>query len=522
MLHSYLVGTAKKYGARIAIEQENGQTITYKVLDQLSNRFANCFEELKTSLSIPYIGILSSIHIESIAAVLGCLKMGCAYIPLDDYAPVDRLAHIINASGLDILVIDASCHEKYQELLSHPNIRHTIILNGEIDNLPDKCLSIDHLKKYSTCYQPSHKEVADSLAYILHTSGSTGVPKGIMLTHRNARTFVDWMHKEFTVVKEDIIMSRAPFKFDLSIFDIFNTLKAGAKLICYDWDKKREHKHADYVGLMERTKATILYTTPSTFITLMNHGELSSAKLSLSRIMYAGEPFLVPQLKRLMACLPYTRVANIYGPTETNIITYFWIDHLDDKMTSVPLGLVVDDTEILVVSEDQTRICAPNEIGELWCRGGTVTLGYFGMQKKTEEHLVQSPFHSYPCKCWRTGDYGFKDEKGLLHYRGRRDHMVKVNGYRIEIGEVEQAVAAHSSLDEYAVVAIPDEKSGNKLFCYYSCIPGNHLEPADLKNFLATKIPSYFVPYRFILMPVMPKTSSGKIDRVLLANEARK
>ena len=177
--------------------------------------------------------------------------------------------------------------------------------------------------------------------------------------------------------------------------------------------REKDQKHRSYVELMERTKATILYTTPSTFISLMNHGGLGEAQLNLSRIMYAGEPFLVPQLQKLMRLLPHTRIANIYGPTETNIITYYWIDHIDDSTTAIPLGHVVDDTEILVVSEDKTRVCSADEIGELWCRGGTVTSGYFGMPEKTKEQLVQSPFHTYPCYYWRTGDYGFRDARGF-------------------------------------------------------------------------------------------------------------
>lgn len=520
MLHSVFLDSVTKFGHRIAIEEEEGQTITYQALDMLSNRFANCFEEVKKGKNpSPYVGILSSVNSASIAAVLGCLKMGCAYVPLDEHAPSERLLHIIISTGLDTLVIDSFWAEKHKELLKHPQLKRILFLNEHFQDFAKN----GELKPYCEHYSNSHPQVSDSLAYILHTSGSTGIPKGIMLTHRNARTFVDWMHKEFQVTCDDIVMSRAPFKFDLSVFDIFNTFKAGAKLVCYQWNKKREEglKHNSYVKLMERTKATILYTTPSTFISLMNHGGLGETKLNLSRIMYAGEPFFVPQLQKLMRLLPNTQIANIYGPTETNIITYYWIDHVEDFMTSIPLGYVVDDTEILVVREDLKSLCAIGEIGELWCRGGTVTLGYLGMPEKTKECLVQSPFHSYPCYFWRTGDFGFLDEKGVLHYRGRRDHMVKVKGYRIEIGEIEQVLAKHESLDEYAVVAIPDEKYGNRLFCYYTCLPGKTLETEELKHYVGLKLPEYFVPYQFIRKQEMPKTSSGKIDRVLLAQGSK-
>ncbi len=178
--------------------------------------------------------------------------------------------------------------------------------------------------------------------------------------------------------------------------------------------------------------------------------------------------------------------------------------------------------EILVVSEDGKRICEAGELGELWCRGGTVTLGYLGMLDKTSELLINSPFHKFPTKFWKTGDFGFRDKDGLLHYRGRKDHMVKVLGFRIELGEIENALAQNSSLDEFAVVAVPDEKYGNKLYCYYSVLRNERLNQDALKKFLSTKIPEYMIPYKFIEKEIMPKTSSGKVDRVLLMEEAKK
>lgn len=218
---------------------------------------------------------------------------------------------------------------------------------------------------------PALNQVSNDLAYVLHSSGSTGVPKGIMLTHRNARAFVDWMQKEFQVTEKDVVMSRAPLKFDLSVFDIFNTLKVGAKLVCYDWRVRREgaQKHLDYVKLIERTEATFLYTTPSTFITLMNHGQLGVNHNALRTIMYAGEPFPIPQIRQLKDLLTNTNIANIYGPTETNIITYYWINNLPDECQTIPLGKVVDDTEILIVCPEEERVCEPEELGEIWCRG---------------------------------------------------------------------------------------------------------------------------------------------------------
>jgi amino acid adenylation domain-containing protein len=512
----------------IAITEENGKELTYTELDHLANQFANCFITYKQEHEIrdaPFIGILSMVQIHSVAAIIGALKIGCSYVPLDEFSPVERLRYVLDNTQLDLLVIDPYWVPKFLELFAHPALKHVILLDhSKTEFCHPKIVAFAQVVSHAKNAPKIFNQVSDDLAYVLHSSGSTGVPKGIMLTHRNARTFVDWMHKEFVVTATDVVMSRAPFKFDLSVFDIFNTFKAGARLVCFDWRCRREanKRHYDYVSLMVREKATILYTTPSTFITLTNHGALERARATLTRVMYAGEPFAIPALKKLQTVLPQTKIANIYGPTETNIITYYWIDKITEDMTAIPLGEVVDDTEILVVSEDQKRICSPGEVGELWCRGGTTTLGYLGMPEKTQEHLVTSPFHRYPAKFWRTGDFGYRDTSGLLYYRGRRDHMVKVKGYRIEIGEVEAAVAKFAGLDEFAVVNRPHQEYGNELICFVSFQQEVTNQVVALQDFLKILLPLYMVPIEFIKLEQLPHTSSGKIDRVVLLEEAEK
>jgi amino acid adenylation domain-containing protein len=524
LLHDVFTKAVADYPNNIAVYSEGGKQISYRELNDLSNKFATILKKYKKNIKEkPLVGVLSTVHVTSIAGILGTLKIGGAYVPLDEYSPSERLIKIIENAQLDTILVDPSLYEEHKEIFESQFVKNVILLN-----ISEKKWSNTILFEEVSAADASEPEllnqVSDDLAYILHSSGSTGIPKGIMLTHRNARTFVDWMQLEFQLTPEDIVMSRAPFKFDLSVFDIFNTFNAGARLVCYDWTKKRsdDQKHRDYVTLMAEQQATILYTTPSTFIVMMNRGGLAEAQLPLREVMYAGEPFPTPQLRKLQQALPNTRIANIYGPTETNIITYWWVDEIPDDDSPIPLGYVVEDTEILVVSEDRQRICEPNEMGELWCRGGTVTLGYLGMPEKTNDCLVESPFHQYPTKFWRTGDFGYRDEQGVLFYKGRKDHMVKVKGFRIELGEIESALAAHDLLDEFCVVAVPDEKYGNRLHCFYSLLPQKKLTTEELISFLQKKIPEYMIPFAFVELAVLPKTSSGKVDRVLLADQAKK
>ena len=405
LLHDVFTQAVKDYPNKSVIINEDKATISYSDLNKLTNQFSNIFIASKAGdiRNKPYVGILSNVNTNSIASIIGALKIGGAYVPLDEKSPEDRLSKIIDNAKLDLICIDPFWYEEYKELiLKYHDVKWIFTKHTDLSDLPPNILTFANVEEYSTDELPEINQVSDDLAYILHSSGSTGIPKGIMLTHRNARTFVDWMHKEFDLTNKDIVMSRAPFKFDLSVFDIFNTFKAGATLACFDWngDRDTEFKHKDYVNLIQSSQATILYTTPSTFITLINKGGLANVETKLRTVMYAGEPFPIPQLRKLKEVLPNTKIANIYGPTETNIITYYWVEDILENTTSIPLGNVVEDTEILIVSEDNKRICDPNEVGEIWCRGGTVTIGYLGMEEKTKDCLVLSPFHKFPVNFW--------------------------------------------------------------------------------------------------------------------------
>lgn len=536
LLHNPVLEAIQKYSNHVAVIEESGIRITYQQLNEWLMVFSNLVNEFtEKNECLPFIGILSPVNHLSIAAVLGILNAGCAYVPLDEQSPVERLNNIIDNVKIKLLVADGALINKHPELLKNDKIERVVILGGQLPQAAIFCEKIidftglikttsEGAKGISSRSPARPSCISDDLAYILHSSGSTGVPKGIMLSHRNARAFIDWMQKEFRLTCNDVVISRAPLKFDLSVFDIFNTLSAGATLVCFDWNKKRStvQRHKDYVALLERERVSILYTTPSTLITLKQHGGLGQNSTSLRSIMYAGEPFPIPKLRDLMKFLPDTRFTNIYGPTETNIITCFHINNLNDiekKWTAIPLGEVADHSEILVVDEENVKICQPGEIGELWCRGPTICQGYLNMPELTRECLIESPLHHYPGKFWKTGDYGFKDENGLLHYRGRRDHMIKIKGYRIELGEIESALATVSGIHEFCAIAKKNNSDNYQLYCFYSTIDTTPLCTKAIISQLMRKLQAYMIPSHYIHKIDLPKTSSGKVDRVFLSEE---
>ncbi|WP_213991306.1 amino acid adenylation domain-containing protein [Sodalis sp. dw_96] len=542
LLHDGFHRSVDHYPNTTAIVDEYQHRTTYRLLNRKANLISAHVSNLSNTFAVKnnFIGILSHVNVNGIASILGILKAKKTYVPIDPYYPAQLLIKVITNLDLDILLVDRPLLEQFQQQLPHCNLKYVLVIeadafprlytfkDGAMAELSAEAMathasfgsfeSIERLEpNESLDTTVTLNQVSDDLAYILHTSGSTGVPKGIMLSHRNAMTFVDWMQKEFRLTQNDRIISRAPLKFDLSVFDIFNTLSVGATLICYDWNKRRDDsiKHRDYVTLLENEKATMLYTTPSTLLTLMEKGQFLKSKNHLRTIMYAGEPFPVPKLEKLKKRAPYIAFANIYGPTETNIITYHWVQEDDFLRDSIPLGKVVDDTEIIVVNVDTNKICDANETGELWCRGGTVTHGYINQPELTAKHYILSPFHPYPVRYWRTGDYGYLDNNGELHYKGRRDHMYKINGYRVEIGDIEAAVA---SLEEIHELCITISKSGDKngIICHFSLVENACFNDDSALARLKNLIPSYMLPNVFLEYKELPKTSSGKIDRVLL------
>lgn len=512
LLHHCLEYNLNKKRNNIAVIEEDGRETTYDDLNTMANYYSGIMSDCvkqENTVGACLIGIISHINSESIAALLGILKSGNTYVPLDFLSPPDRIKKIIIKANIKIIIVQETLLKKFRDFFVEYGI-NVIALNGVATQKK-------HIQDYSSSFKNNNYEniLRENLAYILHTSGSTGTPKGIMLTHQNARTFVDWMQKTFELNSDDIVISRSPLNFDLSVFDIFNTLLAGATILCFDWDKERRgNKHTAYVRLLEEKRATILYTTPSTFICLMHNGGLGKKKNHLRTVMYAGEPFPVSKLKEFSLLHPTIKLANIYGPTETNIITYFWIEKINDNWKSVPLGKVVDDTEIIIVNDSRNKICKTNEIGELWCRGGSVTIGYFGEEDLTQQHRIKSPFHSYPVYYWRTGDYGYLDNNNNLRYIGRKDHIIKLKGYRIELGEIESTLTELTVISEVCVVYVT--KPQPQLLCFYSTKSYHDINQELLILHLNKTLPKYMIPEFYFYYDELPKTSSGKIDRMQL------
>lgn len=505
--------------------RQGKQSFTYREIDQEAQAYCSHFIEQNchklagaAKSEAKPVGILSRVRKEAITLMIGALRAGVVYVPLNTLAPAKWLGSVIERAGIEVLFYDSE-FEATALALRDFGIKKLVCLDDKMPNKADgKILSSREILAQSFSHSTCQNTLADDIAYILYTSGSTGSPKGIMITHRNAFTFIDWMQREFKLTEKDRVFNRAPLQFDLSVFDIFSTFAAGATLLIAPLDSSKEPTAV--LNFMREEKASIIYTVPSTYIGWLSKGDLERGLPDLRLLLYAGEPFPLPYLRKLAQALPHTQISNIYGPTETNIVTYYHLygpQDIKPDWDSVPIGKVVHDTEAFIVDEDLKPV-APGQIGEILIRGGTVFAGYFNDPERTRERLIQSPFHNYPTLCCRTGDLGRFLEDGNIVYHGRADSMVKTRGYRVEIGEVEAAISSIDGVDEIAVIAIPHEKYSNTLHAFIVSSQ-NTLSKEMLEEELKEKLPSYMLPAEYILRRELPKTSTGKIDRVGLSQE---
>jgi amino acid adenylation domain-containing protein len=359
--------------------------------------------------------------------------------------------------------------------------------------------------------------VESDLAYILYTSGSTGVPKGVMLTHRNALTFIDWCAKTFGIGADDRLSNHAPLHFDLSVFDVYNAIGAGASV--HVVDEEMAVFPVSVARFMATEALTVWYSVPSALVQLLQRGNLARRPLpSLRLVLYAGEPFPVKHLRALTEALPDVAIYNLYGPTETNVCTYYRVPTpLPAGIDQVPIGRACDNTEAIARHGDGQPI-AMGEEGELYVRGPSVTPGYWADPAKTASVVV--PNRERPelgDRTYRTGDVVRWDSDGNFLFVGRRDHMIKSRGYRIELGEIEAALYAHPATVEAAAVPVPDEEIGNRIFAVVTVKAGADVTTEELTRHCAARIPHYMIPERIDLRTHLPKTSTGKVDRRQLA-----
>jgi len=519
ILQQLLTKSAARYPEKTAV-WARGRSLTYRELDERSNQLAHLLVERGIKKG-DRVGIFFPKCVESVIAMLGIVKAGAVYVPLDPSAPADRVGYIIGNCGIRALV---TREDKYRGLdeATRNSLEFYVLTDAAPKAANAGTVLWASLASYPATRAPKMTLTETDLAYILYTSGSTGRPKGVMLSHQNALTFIEWCADTFKVTSEDNLSNHAPLHFDLSVFDVYNALEAGATVHLVTEDIALFP--TTLASFIETHKITIWYSVPSPLTLLLLHANLDAAKLSNLRIvLFAGEVFPMKYLQQLAKLLPHIDLFNLYGPTETNVCTYYKVerDRLD-AMDKLPIGIACENTEVFAVSDADEIVTEVGGTGELYARGPSVTYGYWADEEKTRKMCVANRFQkNFEEKMYRTGDLVSLGEDGNYYFLGRRDSMIKSRGYRIELGEIETALLSHAAVKEAAAIAIPDDVVGSRIRAVVSFHDGQSAKTVELQTYCSAKIPAYMIPEAIEFREELPKTSTGKVDRVRLVQESQ-
>lgn len=486
--------------------------LRYGDLDDLADRLAATLRGLGVS-PMDTVAVHLPKSVEAVAALYGVMRARAAYVPMDPLAPAARIATLIRDCRASAVITSSAGWSALAPELSDPP---PLIVVG--DQRPQGALGWRDVLRADPAPTPGGSE--SDLAYVLYTSGSTGRPKGVMITHRAALTFVDWCVRTFEPRPDDRFSSHAPFHFDLSIHDLYVAAACGASVHLLPAEEAYFPAAVD--AFVRREDITIWYSVPTALVRLARFLEDSAATApypSLRLILFAGEVFPMKELRLLRRLLPRPRLFNLYGPTETNVCTYYEVRGPElDSASTLPIGRACENTEVFAVTESGA-LARPGEEGELWARGPGLMSGYLDLPVDTAARLQQHPFTRHlPERAYRTGDIVRLRDDGDLDFLGRRDHQVKLRGYRVELGEVEATLVTHPAVLEAAVL-VAGEQGEERLEAFVRSREGSDASPMECLAWCQARLPAYMAPARVHVRRELPLTSTGKVDRQALRAE---
>jgi amino acid adenylation domain-containing protein len=518
LLHQAVDRAAEKTPEHEAICY-SGQRLTYAALSEQSDRLAYVLHALGVKRG-DRVGMCMNKSLNTPVALYGIMKAGAVFVPLDPSAPAARLAFIIRDCGIRHVITESSKAGLLREFVySGIDLQSAIGLEpGE--GLPTNCVSCAEVSSAPNRV-PDTGIIEQDPAYILYTSGSTGTPKGVVHTHRSALSFAEIAVQTFGFESSDRLSNHAPLHFDLSTLDYYSAAIAGATTVIVP--EVYTKFPASLSKLMQDERLTVFYSVPFALIQLLQYGALDKRDLSALRwVIFGGEPFPTGHLRRLMESLPGARFCNMYGPTEVNGCTYHILPTPPNLTEdSIPIGRLFGNVQALVVGEDDEPV-PYGEVGELLVRSPTMMQGYWGRPDLNTRAFCRRPGVGPVEEVYhRTGDLVRWDNDGNLLFLGRKDRQVKVRGYRIELDEIEAALYTHDAVESAAVLAVQGDDGSKHLEAVVVLKPGSTVQPAELVRHVSSLLPPYAVPEKVGFLRSMPRTSTGKVDRIQLQALAR-
>jgi amino acid adenylation domain-containing protein len=469
-----------------------GEQLTYNTLNQRANQLAHHLLSLGVGPEV-LVGICIDRSLEMVVGLLGILKAGGAYLPLDPSYPLERLTFMLSDARVSVLLTQ----KKLLAQLPEQTIP-TICLDTE-----NSFLQTESLSNPLVGVQPHH------LAYVIYTSGSTGRPKGVMNTHRGICNRLLWMQDTYQLTPSDRVLQKTPFSFDVSVWEFFWPLLAGACLVVAQPGGHQDNPYL--IRTIAEHQITTLHFVPSMLQLFLEEPNAERCQ-SLRQVFCSGEALPFSLQKRFFDRLDAT-LHNLYGPTEAAVDVTFWECDRAQEHSAIPIGKPIANMQTYLLD----RYGQPVPIGvpgELHLGGVGLARGYLNRPELTAEKFVPNSFSQEPgSRLYRTGDLARYRSDGNLEYLERSDFQVKIRGFRIELGEVEANLRQHLRVREAIAIAQTDGTNGQRLVAYVVPQVGTHLLNSELRGFLRSRLPDYMVPSLFVVLETIPLSPNGKVDR---------
>lgn len=492
----WLDETAKRLPNKLALQDISGN-ITYQEYRSKSLAIAYKIVELnKGEMKKPVVVYLEKGK-EVLVSFMGVAYSGCFYSPIDTEMPPSRVNKILEVLKPEIVITTNKLKTNFEKF----NFYGSYIIYEETI-----CSEEDE-----TAVKPYTEKIVDTdLLYVLFTSGSTGVPKGVSICHRSVIDYIDWVTETFNITQKDTFGNQAPFYFDNSILDIYSCMKTGATLNIIP--KKLFFQPVPLLEYIKYNKINTIFWVPSALIVVSKLKAFRNVDLSdtLKRVLFCGEVMPNKQLNVWRKFLPNVTYANLYGPTEiTDACTYYIVDREFSDDEPLPIGIPMSNTDILVLN-DEDKLVTDDEVGELCVRGTSLAMGYYNNPEKTRSAFVQNPLNkAVPEIIYRTGDLVRYNEYREIIYISRKDFQIKHLGHRIELGEIETAI---SSLEEVTLNCCLYDEKNQRIVLFVDA----QVDRDYIKERIEKLVPEYMIPGKVIYLENMPINANGKIDRIKL------
>lgn len=487
----YLESTENRNSNKLAIIEEENKITYFELLKKSKSVGSALCKYVKPKMPV---AVFMEKGINAIYSFFGTVYSGCFYILLNPELPQARLQKILEVANIKIVVTD----EKNCEIANNLSENLTVLKIEDIQNDNIDESKLEEIRKKSLDIDP---------LYANFTSGSTGEPKGVLVSHKSVIDFINVFTNQFDINESDIIANQAPFDFDVSVKDIYSSIKTGATLLIVP--KKlfsAPAKLLDYI--CDNNATTLIWAVSALCLITTFHGLDYKVPESVNKVLFSGEVMPIKHIKQWIEHLPDAKFVNLYGPTEiTCNCTYHVVDKELNYEKQIPIGKPFDNEDVFLLDDTNKIITEKEKTGEICVRGTTLALGYYNNKEQTNKSFVQNPLNSsYLDVIYRTGDLGYIGENDEFYFSGRKDFQIKHMGHRIELEEIELEI---NKLEKIKRVCCVYDNEKNKLYAFYI----GEIDKKELRESLSKKLPIFMIPNVLKQIDIFPLNKNGKIDR---------